>query len=127
MRNKPAATIQPRRTGALDAIYSRDYTFPLVREGARRVSQGGQVAAYFVNRHGSSSKLTRHLKSPVSWDTIGDDKRSHIHVWGSEQQLKRPKLHSRSPLLETGTLSAFLSPPPLLWTSMGIEGFSENC
>jgi uncharacterized protein YfaP (DUF2135 family) len=73
--NEPAVPTPPRdSTGDKHTIYSRDYTFRVGPEGVRRVSQGGQIAACSANRHSSNSTLTGRLKSPVSWDTAGDDK-----------------------------------------------------
>jgi hypothetical protein len=72
--------------------YSHDYTFQLVHEGRCLVSQGAPVAACSVNKHSSNSNKTGRLKSPVSWDTAGDDKvldrRPQIHVRRSAKQSK---------------------------------------
>jgi hypothetical protein len=70
--NEPAVPIPPRdRIGDRHTIDSRDYTFRLAREGVRRVSQGGQIAACSANRHSSNSTLTRGLNRTVSWNTAG--------------------------------------------------------
>jgi hypothetical protein len=92
MTNEPAVPGPLVRTSK--TTYSHDYTFRLVREGGCRVSQGAPIAACSVNKHSSnSSNKTGCLKSPVSWDTAGDDKvldqRPHIHVRRSAKQSKR--------------------------------------
>lgn len=67
MIDEPAVPTPPRDSpGDRHTIYIHDYTFRVGPEGVRLVSQGGQIAACFVNRHSSNSTLTGRLKSPVS-------------------------------------------------------------
>ena len=128
MTNEPAVLGQQVPT--TKTTDSHDYIFRLVREGVCRVSQGDRIVACSVHKQSSNNHKTLRLKSPVSWDTAGDDKlvdrRPYIHVRGSAQQSERSWLHCRNPSSITGTLSAFLS-PPLLSGVMGMEAFVANC
>ena len=89
--NEPAVPGPLVRTS--NTTYSQNYSFQLARVGACHVSQDAAIAAYSVNKNSSNSNKTGRLKSPVSWDTAGDDKvvgqRPHIHVRGSAKQSKR--------------------------------------
>ena len=67
---------------------SHDYSFQLVREGERRVFQGARIAACSVNKHNSNNNKTGHLKPPVRWDTVGDDKRV-TYMFGGRQSSQR--------------------------------------
>jgi hypothetical protein len=56
--NEPAIPIPPRdRFGERHTIDSRDYTSRLAREGVRRASQGGYIAACSAHRHSSNRTL----------------------------------------------------------------------
>ena len=71
-----------------NTTYSHDYTFRLVREAACRVSQGAQIAACSASKHNSNNNKTGRLKSPVSWDTAGDDK-VVTYMFGGRQSSQR--------------------------------------